>query len=311
MNDFSPIVGILIAAVVVIGIVGCAVFLWSQDSAHYTIGKTTGHAWDENLEEYNNPLPKWWSWLFYITVVFSLVYLALFPGLGSFKGMLGWCSQSYGGRTGCQADQYAGEVKQASALLQKYEGQDIRALAANPQAMETGRRLFMTYCMQCHGSNAKGSAGFPDLTDSDWLYGGEPETILESITNGRQGVMTANDYLGDEKIKALANYVLSVSRRPHDNQQAQRGRELYIEEAICRTCHGDDMRGNKMLGAPNLTDSVWLYGSSEQEIVDGIKFGRNLPGGKSTSNRMPAWGGFLKDEAKLKLLAAYVYSLNR
>jgi len=309
MNDFiSPLVGIFIAAVTVIGVVGCAVFLWSQESAKFTLGKTTGHSWDENLEEYNNPLPKWWSWLFYICVVFALVYLVLFPGLGTFPGILGWCSQGYGGRT-CKVDQHGAEVAKASSLLSQYSGQDLKALAKNPQAMETGKRLFMTYCMQCHGSNAKGSRGFPDLTDSDWLYGGEPETILNSISEGRRGVMTPNGYLGDEKIKALANYVLATSGRTHDSQLATRGRELYMEEAACKTCHGDDMRGNKLLGAPNLTDDVWLYGSTEAEIIKGIKEGRNVGDGVSSSNQMPAWKAFLGED-KTRLLAAYVYSLS-
>jgi len=310
MNDFiNPLVGIFVAAVALIGIIGCAVFLWSQESVTYTIGKTTGHAWDENLEEYNNPLPKWWSWLFYITVVFSLGYLVLFPGLGPFPGIKGWCSQSYGGRA-CKEDQYQVEVDQASALLSEYKGQDIKALAANQKAMETGKRLFMTYCMQCHGADAQGKSGFPNLTDADWLYGGTPEEIRESITMGRKGIMTSHEYLGDESIKALANYVLSVNGRPADSLLASKGRQLYMSPDVdCRTCHGDDMRGNKLLGAPNLTDNIWLYGASEAEIIKGIKFGRNIGDGKSTDNKMSTWGEFLGEE-KINLLIAYVYSLS-
>jgi len=309
MNDFSvPLVGIFVAAVAFISVIGCAVFLWSQESVNFTVGKTTGHAWDENLEEYNNPLPKWWSWLFYITVLFSLGYLALFPGLGPFQGVLGWCSQSYGGRA-CKADQYGAEVKQASTLLDKYKGQDVRALAANPEAMATGKRLFMTYCMQCHGADAGGKPGFPNLTDNDWLFGGEPEEILESISNGRRGVMTNNEYLGPDNIKALAHYVLSVNGRPSDSALASKGRDLYMGDAVCRTCHGDDMKGNKLLGAPNLTNNIWLYGSSEAEIIKGITYGRNVGDGQSTDNNMPAWKNFLGED-KVNLLAAYVYSLS-
>ncbi|MDR0234311.1 MAG: cytochrome-c oxidase, cbb3-type subunit III [Zoogloeaceae bacterium] len=309
MSDFTiPLVGIIVAAVTLIGVIGCIVFLWSQDNVAVTVGKTTGHAWDETLEEYNNPLPKWWNWLFYITVIFSLVYLVLFPGLGTFPGMLGWCSQSYGDRK-CGSDQYGGEVKQASALLDQYKGQELQALARNPQAMETGKRLFMTYCMQCHGADAGGKPGFPNLTDSDWLYGGETETILESISGGRRGVMTSNEYLGADKIKALANYVLSVNGRPSDTTLANRGRELYMGEAACRTCHGDDMKGNKLLGAPNLTNNIWLYGASEEEIIKGITYGRNVGDGRSTNNKMPAWKEFLGED-KVRLLAAYVYSLS-
>ena len=187
------------------------------------------------------------------------------------------------------------------------KGQDVRALAANLRALEVGDRLFMIHCAQCHGKNAKGDKGIPDLTDNDWLYGGEPETILTSIRDGRQGVMTSNDYLGAEKIRALAHYVLSMSKRPHDTQLAQKGRDLWGDEAICRLCHGDDMRGNKMLGAPNLTDDVWLYGSSEAEIIKGITEGRNLPVEGRTQNQCPP-KNFL-DENKIRLLAAYVYRL--
>ncbi|MCL2021874.1 MAG: cytochrome-c oxidase, cbb3-type subunit III [Betaproteobacteria bacterium] len=309
MNDFTnPLVGIFVAVVAFVGVVGCMVFLWSQDNVGFTVGKTTGHAWDENLEEYNNPMPRWWSWLFYITVIFSLGYLVWFPGLGPFKGVSGWCSQSYGGRE-CKDDQYANEVRLASTLLDKYKGQDIRALAANPEAMETGKRLFMTYCMQCHGADAGGKPGFPSLSDDDWLFGGEPEEILESVSHGRQGVMTANEYLGADTIKALAHYVLSVNGRPSDPVLAARGRDAYMGEAVCRTCHGDDMLGLKAFGAPNLTNNIWLYGSSEEEIIKGITYGRNVGDGRSTNNKMPAWKDFLGED-KVNLLAAYVYSLS-
>jgi cytochrome c oxidase cbb3-type subunit 3 len=293
-----------VAGVALIGIIGCALFLWSHGSASYAIGKTTGHSWDEDLEEFNNPLPKWWSWLFYITVVFALGYLVYFPGLGSFPGMGGWTS----------VGQYDDEEKEAAAayapLYQRFRGMNIPAIAKDAQAMEMGQRLFRTYCMQCHGIDGGGrSGGFPSLTDADWLYGGEPETIKESISNGRQGVMTPNDYLGEDTIRNLANYVRSVANLPHDATRAQRGREAYMrEDVICRTCHGDNMRGDKSRGAPNLTDDVWLYGSEETTIIETITHGRNT-GGKSSSNKMPAWKDFLDDD-KTKLLAAYVYGLS-
>ncbi|MCL2076214.1 MAG: cytochrome-c oxidase, cbb3-type subunit III [Betaproteobacteria bacterium] len=305
MNEFTiPLVGILVAVVTLVSVIGCAVFLWSQESVPHTLGKTTGHSWDENLEEYNNPLPKWWSWLFYGTIVFSLGYLFWFPGLGNlWTGYSGWTS----------IGQHADEETRASALLSQYRGQDIRALAANANATDTGRRLFMTYCMQCHGSDAGGKpGGFPNLADRDWLFGGEPEEIRASIADGRRGVMTPNGYLGDDTIRALAHYVMSVNGLPGaDAGLAARGRDAYMRpDVACRTCHGEDMRGNKLLGAPNLVNkSAWLYGSSEAEIIKGITFGRNIGDGQSTDNRMPAWGQFLGED-KVNLLAAYVYSLN-
>ncbi|MDR0528538.1 MAG: cytochrome-c oxidase, cbb3-type subunit III [Zoogloeaceae bacterium] len=303
MSDFtSGFWHLFVAAVALIGIIGCAIFLWSQGGATYTIGQTTGHSWDENLAEFNNPLPKWWSWLFYITVVFSLVYLVLFPGLGANKGILGWTSHN----------QYDAEVDSAKQsygpLYEKYRNMPIQAVAADRQALEMGQRLFMTYCIQCHGADAKGQKGFPNLTDNDWLYGGEPETIELSISNGRQGVMTPHAFLGEDAIKGLANYVRSVSGLSADPVLANRGRDAYMA-SDCSTCHGVDMKGNKLLGAPNLTNNIWLYGSSEEEIIRGITYGRNVGDGKSTNNRMPAWKSFLGED-KVHLLAAYVYSLS-
>ena len=295
MSDFvSEFWNFYVAGIVLVSIIACAILLWSQGSASYTVGKTTGHSWDENLEEYNNPLPKWWSWLFYITVVFALVYLALYPGLGSYKGMLGWTS------TG----QHKAEVAKAEAALKpvfdKYLGMDIQAVAADKQAMETGKRLYLTYCMQCHGADARGSKGFPNLTDGDWLYGGEPDKIVETISNGRLGVMPPHAHLGADTVKDLANYVRSLSGLPADSVRAAKGQEAFMT-AGCAGCHGMDAKGMHALGAPNLTDNVWLYGSSEAVITETIMNGRQ--------NKMPAWKEFLGD-AKVHLLAAYVYSLS-
>lgn len=295
MSDFvSEFWNFYVAGIVLVSIIACAILLWSQGSATYTVGKTTGHSWDETLEEYNNPLPKWWSWLFYITVIFALVYLALYPGLGSYKGMLGWTS----------AGQHKAEVAKAEAALKpvfdKYLGMDIQAVAADKQAMETGKRLYLTYCMQCHGADARGSKGFPNLTDGDWLYGGEPAKIVETIANGRLGVMPPHAHLGAETVKDLANYVRSLSGLPADSVRAAKGQEAFMT-AGCAGCHGMDAKGMQAIGAPNLTDNVWLYGSSEAVITETIMNGRQ--------NKMPAWKDFLGD-GKVHLLAAYVYSLS-
>jgi cytochrome c oxidase cbb3-type subunit 3 len=308
MSDFTSVFwNFYVAGIVLIGIIGCAVFLWSQGAATYTIGKTTGHAWDETLEEFNNPLPTWWSWLFYITVVFALGYLVYFPGLGKFPGIGGWTS----------VKQWEGEVKAAEANPdgpKKYSQLSIPAIAANREALETGRRLFMTYCVQCHGAKGEGGKGFPNLTDGDWVYGGEPDQIEETISKGRTGAMPANDYLeaaiGPGTIKDLANYIRSLSGLEHDSASANRGRAAYANDnAICKSCHNVNLRGSltlddkdlRMQGAPNLIDDVWLYGSSEQDIIDTITKGR--------SNKMPAWGQFLGED-KVHLLAGYVYSLS-
>jgi cytochrome c oxidase cbb3-type subunit 3 len=254
-----------------------------------------GHVWDETLEEYNNPMPKWWSWLFVITVIFALVYLALYPGLGSFKGVLGWSA----------VGQYNAERERMDATVQpmysKYLGMDVKALAADKQAMETGKRLYLTYCMQCHGADGRGAKGFPNLTDGDWLYGGEPEQIKQTIAEGRMGMMPAHAQLGADTIKDLANYVRSLSGLPNDSVRAAKGKEAFTS-AGCVGCHGMDAKGMQAIGAPNLTDKVWLYGSSEATITETITNGRQ--------NKMPSWKAFLGD-AKDHVLTAYVYSLSQ
>ncbi len=282
--------------VIVLGsILACAVLLYMQGKAKFTPGKTMGHVWDETLEEYNNPMPKWWSWLFVITVIFALVYLALYPGLGSFKGAFGWTS----------VGQYNAERERMDATVQpmysKYLGMDVKALAADKQAMETGKRLYLTYCMQCHGADGRGAKGFPNLVDSDWLYGGEPEQIKQTIAEGRMGVMPAHAQLGADTVKDLANYVRSLSGLPNDSVRAAKGKEAFTS-AGCVGCHGTDAKGMQAIGAPNLTDKVWLYGSSEATITETINNGRQ--------NKMPAWKAFLGD-AKDHVLTAYVYSLSQ
>lgn len=294
MSDFvSDFWNLYVIVIVLASILACAVLLIVQGKATFTPGKTMGHVWDETLEEYNNPMPKWWSWMFVITVVFALVYLALYPGLGNFKGVLGWTS----------VGQHTAEVAKVNAavkpLYDKYMAMDLKAVAGDKQAMEMGKRLYLTYCMQCHGADARGAKGFPNLTDADWQWGGAPEQIVETISAGRMGVMPPHAQLGDETIKDLANYVRSLSGLPHDSVRAGKGQTAF-NEAGCVGCHGVDGTGMQALGAPNLTDKVWLYGSSEATIVETIANGRQ--------NKMPAWKEFLGD-AKVHLLSAYVMSL--
>lgn len=296
MSDFVSDFWNLYVVVIVLGsILACAVLLIVQGKATFTPGKTMGHVWDETLEEYNNPMPKWWSWMFVITVVFALVYLTLYPGLGTFKGMLGWTS---GGQHKAEVEKMDASVK---PLFDKFLAMDLKAVAADKQAMEMGKRLFLTYCMQCHGADARGAKGFPNLTDSDWLYGGEPEQIKETISNGRMGVMPSHAQLGGDTIKDLANFVRSLSGLPNDATRAAKGKETFTS-AGCVGCHGPEAKGTQAIGAPNLTDKVWLYGSSEATITETITKGRQ--------NQMPAWKEFL-GEAKVHLLSAYVLSLSQ
>ncbi len=258
-------------------------------------GDVTGHVWDENLEELNNPLPRWWLWLFYITIAFSLIYFFFYPGLGNVKGNFGWS----------QVDQYEQEVAQANKeygpLFAKYAATPITELAKDKKANEIGQRLFLTYCSTCHGSDAKGARGFPNLTDKDWLYGGSPEAIKTTIMNGRNGMMPAMGAAlgGDKGIDEVANYVMSLSGRKVDESKAAAGKARF--EMMCAACHLASGKGNQALGAANLTDNIWLYGGSAGVIKQTITNGR--------SGKMPAHKNFLGED-KSHLLAAYIYSLS-
>ena len=232
-------------------------------------------------------------WLFYITVIFSLVYCVLYPTLGSYQGVLGWSSDGQWAKEKAKADE------QTKPLYDKYMKMDLKALAADKEGVETGKRLYLTYCMQCHGADARGSKGFPNLADNDWQWGGEPETIVETISNGRMGVMPPHAQLGAETIKDLANYVRSLSGLPADSVRVTKGQEAF-NSVGCSGCHGPDAKGMHAVGAPNLTDKIWLYGSSEGTIIETIT--------KRRTNQMPAWKEFLGEE-KVHVLAAYVLSL--
>jgi cytochrome c oxidase cbb3-type subunit 3 len=282
-----------IGLISVVSILACAVLLKTQSVRKQTESETSGHVWDEDLKEYNNPLPRWWAWLFYITIVFSLGYLVLYPGLGSYAGALGWS----------QVKQLEEENAYAQAaygpIYDKFAAQDIATLSKNPEALAIGQKLFLNTCAQCHASDGGGSRGFPNLADADWLWGGTPEAIKASITDGRTGNMPPlGPVLGDEGVKDAAAYVLSLSGNAHDSIRAARGKVKYAQ--ICIACHGAEGRGNQALGAPNLTDRIWLHGSGEA-LPDTIAKGR--------VNQMPAHKDILTP-AKIHLLTAYVYSLS-
>ncbi len=257
--------------------------------------KPTGHVWDEDLQELNNPLPGWWVNLFYITIAFGAIYLVLYPGLGSYEGLLGWTSQGRYEKEIKAADKKFGPIYKAYAQV------NLRTLVHDAKAMKTGQRLFTNYCTICHGSDAGGAPGFPSLTDSSWLYGGEPEQIKQSIMNGRSGVMPAwEPALGAKGVHEVGEYVISLSGRKVHISAAEAGEKRFM--AMCAACHGKDGKGNIAIGAPDLTDNTWLYGGSQKTINESIAKGR---GGK-----MPAHKDFLGAD-KVHLLAAYIYSLSQ
>jgi cytochrome c oxidase cbb3-type subunit III len=297
MSDFtSNFWTIYVSAITVVSIAACALLLWFSGKARAMTASdnTTGHVWDGDLREMNNPLPRWWVWLFIITIVFSLIYLALYPGLGTFAGKLGWT----------QIGQYQAEVdkgnREVAPLYARFAAMKPEDMARDPQAHAIGERLFMNNCSQCHGSDAHGGKGFPNLTDADWLHGGTPEKITETLTAGRIGNMppmaaavgTADD------VKNVANYVLSLSNSPHDSVKAALGKSKFV---VCAACHGMDGKGNQALGAPNLTDDIWLHGYGENAVIAMVNNGK--------VNQMPAQAGKLT-EAQIQVLASYVWSFS-
>lgn len=300
MSDFnSEFWSWFISAIVVGGIVWMLYLLQINNKAELPAdgkAKPTGHIWDEDLQELNNPLPRWWLYMFYITIVFGVVYLILYPGMGTFKGVLGWT----------QISEYETEVAAADAefgpLYEKYLNEDLAVLAADPGAMQTGERLYVNYCSVCHGSDARGAKGFPNLRDHDWLYGGEPDTIKATILHGRTGAMPSWEGAlgGEEGVAQAAEYVEQLAGREIDAELAAAGKAKY--DMFCVGCHMPEGTGNQAVGAPNLTDNIWLYGGSNMAIKQSIAKGR--------AGRMPAHADFL-GEAKVHILAAYIYSLSQ
>ncbi len=256
--------------------------------------QSMGHKWDGDLEELNNPLPRWWLNMFYITMAWAVVYLLLYPGVGTHPMLLGWS----------QVKQYDEEMAAAELrygpIFEQFMNEDIAVVARSPEALKIGRRLFVNYCASCHGSDAGGNPGFPNLRDNDWLYGGTPEAIKTSIMNGRNGVMPPwGAVVGDESVKNVTQYVLSLNGREFNEAAARIGEKTF--NTLCVACHQAGGIGNQALGAPNLTNNTWLYGGSPRSIEASIADGQN--------GQMPSHADFL-GEAKAHLLAAYVYSLS-
>ncbi|NQZ21734.1 MAG: cytochrome-c oxidase, cbb3-type subunit III [Colwellia sp.] len=304
-------------------LVGCFILLryCLTNFAGVPEGEPTGHTFD-GIQELNNPLPKWWSNFFLLTIVWAFLYIAAY-GLGNWTGIIGWKSSNQGilnlaeskaqvaaAKENGYLVQYDREIAAADAkygpIFDAYAARSIEELATDKEALKVGQRLFLQNCSQCHGSNASGTTGFPDLTDKDWLYAGDPETIKQSILHGRKanGMMAWGATLGGEQgVKDVAAYVLSLSDREVDVASAAAGKDKF---AMCAACHGVDGKGSAAmgiaLGAPNLTDNIWLYGGSQRAVESSINNGR--------AGVMPAWKDIL-GEQKVHVISAYVYSLSQ
>lgn len=304
-------------------LLGCAIVLvWClKDKMGVEEGSDMGHEYD-GIRELNNPLPKWWTYLFVSTFVFAAVYLTLYPGLGNFKGVLGWQSSDQKVRSLEEskasieasqqnkvlvqyakelddADTYFGEAFKRLAYNGDSELRPIPEIAADSDALKVGQRLFLQNCSQCHGSDARGQRGFPNLTDNAWLYGGEPEAIVTTIRHGRIGQMPAwKDALGEQGVKEVVSYALSLSGRSVNAREAEAGKARFV---VCAACHGTDGKGNPAVGAPDLTDKYWLFGDSRADVTQTVMYGR--------SGVMPAWIDILGED-KVQLVAAYVWSLS-
>lgn len=285
-----------VAGLTLVSIIACAILLWisgtTKVKAH--ADNTTGHVWDGDLQELNNPLPKWWVYLFIITVIFALAYGLLYPMFGQYKGVLGWSSQG----------QHTAEVKKMqeaiAPIYAAFRSQAPDQLAGDAQAMAVGERLFQNNCAQCHGSDARGARSFPNLTDGDWLYGGTPADIKTTLMEGRNGMMPpmAAAVGTPQDVRNLAHYVLSLSGSPHDSVKAAVGKGKF---GACAACHGMDGKGNTAMGAPNLTDNTWLHGWGEEAVVKAITNG--------FSNQMPSQATKLNAD-QIHVLTAYVWGLS-
>ena len=297
MSDFtSGFWSIYISIITIVSIIACGVLLQVMSTRKASGGQveTTGHSWYEDLVELNNPLPRWWIWLFYITILFSLVYLVLYPGLGAYVGSYQWTSIR-------QYDEEAARAEAQSApIFEKYVKTDLKELAADPEALAIGQKLFLNNCAQCHSSDARGGKGYPSLADTHWIWGGSPETIKTTIADGRQAVMPPwGAVLGDEGVKDVAHYVLSLNGRTFDSLRAARGKEKFA--TTCVACHGAEGKGNPAIGAEDLTKVVLLHGADEPALIQTISKGR--------IDTMPPQKALL-GEARVHILAAYVWSLS-
>src|SRR5690625_203412 len=299
MSDFvSSGWSIWITTIALLGIVFCLYLLFSQRKSvtqdEASKEEFEKKVWDGDIRELDNSAARWFNVMYVGLCIIAFGYLLLYPGLGSFPGLLHWTAAK-------QVQEEQMEVNQRlEPLYARFADMEIEAIAADDEAQAIGQRLFLNNCAQCHGSDAQGSPSFPNLTDSAWLWGGEPEDILKTITDGRNGVMTAHaSMMSPADASDIAQYVRSLNGLAHDSLRVNAGKRLY--DQFCIACHGADAKGNQMLGAPDLTDNNWLYGSSEETIVEGILQGRD--------NTMPAQKDILTPE-QIRVLAGWVWGLS-
>lgn len=255
--------------------------------------ETTGHVYD-GLEELDNPLPAWWFQMFILTIIFALGYLVIYPGMGNWKGLIDWTS------VGQYETRVAEAEEQYRAMRDRYLALPVEVIAEDPQVLKMGQRLFGNNCAQCHGADAGGAYGFPNLNDTDWLYGGSPDAIKTTLNHGRKAAMPAwQAILGDQGINEAVHYLMSLNGREADPGKVSAGQQHF--QTYCSACHGLDARGNQLMGAPNLTNGIWLYGGSEKQLTQTLRGGRN--------GNMPAFGDVLSED-KIHILTAWVYSLS-
>ncbi|MDX1500131.1 MAG: cytochrome-c oxidase, cbb3-type subunit III [Woeseiaceae bacterium] len=290
--------GWFVAAGTIVFIVWCVWLIgWSakQGPTDKADEELVGHRWDGDLEEWNKPAPKWWLYLYFITIIWGVGYMLAYPGFAAFEGFLGWS----------QEGQYEDEMQRAAAryepIYDEFAAMDFASLVTNTDALDLGASLYASYCTTCHGSGAQGAPGYPNLTDDAWIFGKTEAAITATIMNGRNNVMPAMaPALGGEAgLEQMVAYVRSLSGLTEAPADAEAARTKFT--MLCGACHGPGGGGNVAIGAPNLTDNAWLYGGSEAAVRSTLVNGRN--------GVMPAFGELLGAD-RAKFLAAYVYSLS-
>ena len=292
MTSFWSMWIIILTSITIVGITW--ILFANRKREEQPADKTTGHEYD-GIQEYDNPLPAWWFYMFVLTIVWGIGYLIIYPGMGNFPGILGWTQIQQHDNAVAAADE------KFRAMRDRYVALPIEEIASDPAVRKMGMRMFGNNCAQCHGADAKGSYGFPNLTDGDWIYGGDPETIKATLINGRQAAMPAwGSILGDQGIADVTKYVLSLNGREADEAQVAAGAKVF--ETYCVACHAADGTGNPALGAPNLANGIWLYGGTEEQIAHSLRAGRN--------GHMPSFKDTLSED-KIHILTAYVYGLNK